>query len=123
MKANQAADKNARRTLDRALDQLAGDSDLAARTARRVLERANAAERAPSAQRVFRSPLAYAAAALLLLLAGLAYFAGPNFPGATRGAEYAGLGAPGAQYVASEDSTAYYWEETDAIIATAAYGD
>lgn len=130
MNANHAADETARRRLDRALDQLAGDPDLAARTARRVLERADGAKTAryapgaaPVLRRIYRSPFAYAAAALVLLLAGLAYVAGPNYSGDSPGEVYAGLSAPGAQYIASEDSTAYYWEETDAIIASAGYGD
>lgn len=121
MKANHGSSEHAERKLNRALDQLASDPDLPGRTAARVLERARRAQ-APG-RRFAPRPLAYAAAALLLLLTGLAYLAGPNFPGATRDTEYAGLGAPGAQYIASEDSTAYYWEETDAIIATAGYGD
>jgi ferric-dicitrate binding protein FerR (iron transport regulator) len=122
MSANHDSGESARRNLDRALDQLAGDPELPGRTARRVLERAGS--RAAESSRTSRSPLLFAAAALLaLLLAGLLYVAGPNFPGAPSGGNYAGLSAPGAQYIASEDSTAYYWEETDAIIATAAYGD
>ncbi len=111
----------ARRNLERTLDQLAGDPELPARTAARAIERARRV--LPQARRFSLSPLAYAAAALLVvLLAGLVYIAGPDFPGATSDGDYAGLNAPGAQYIASEDSTAYYWEETDAIIATAGFG-